>query len=79
MLQLCLGRFGRAVMVALGLCLGLGLVIAPLAMANSSFHWDSINVDIEVLPNGDMWVTETQKYVFKAATSSQRYRYIPLN
>lgn len=26
-----------------------------------------------------MWVTETQKYVFNAATSSQRYRYIPLN
>ncbi|PZV08318.1 MAG: hypothetical protein DCF21_20810, partial [Leptolyngbya sp.] len=57
----------------------MGLAIAPVAVANSSFHWGSINVDINVLPNGDMWVTETQNYVFNAATANQRYRYIPLN
>lgn len=79
MLKRWLHRAKRVLVLALILCLSLGLAIAPVAVANSTFYWDFINVDIQVLPNGDMWVTETQKYVFNAATSSQRYRYIPLN
>ena len=43
------------------------------------FYWESINVAIDVQDNGDMLVTETQKYVFNKEYSNQRYRYIPLD
>ncbi|NJK75262.1 MAG: DUF2207 domain-containing protein, partial [Microcoleus sp. SU_5_6] len=43
------------------------------------FYWDNINVAIEVQANGDMLVTETQKYVFTADYNNERYRYIPLD
>ena len=43
------------------------------------FYWDSINVEIDVQNNGDMLVTETQKYVFNRKQSNQRYRYISLD
>ena len=43
------------------------------------FYWDFINVDIDVQGNGDMLVTETQKYVFTASHTNERYRYIPLD
>lgn len=50
------------------------------AKGSSPFHWDFINVDIELQKNGDMLITETQKYVFeKEDYSNQRYRYIPLS
>jgi hypothetical protein len=44
-----------------------------------TFYWDYINVNIDVQNNGDMLVTETQKYVFKSDYANQRYRYIPLD
>lgn len=43
------------------------------------FYWDYINVNIDVQTNGDMLVTETQKYVFKSDYPNQRYRYIRLD
>ena len=43
------------------------------------FYWDFINVEIEVQNNGDMLVTETQKYVFNRESENERYRYIPLD
>lgn len=43
------------------------------------FYWDFINVGIEVKDNGDMLVTETQKYVFNEEYTNERYRYIPLD
>ena len=46
---------------------------------SSPFYWDYINVGIDVQNNGDMLVTETQKYVFTKPHSNQRYRYIPLD
>jgi len=67
------------------LCLVLGLAIALTvpqmrpAQAAVPFYWESINVDLDVQPNGDMWVTETQKYVFESDYSNQRYRYIRLD
>ncbi|RWX43574.1 putative membrane protein (DUF2207), partial [Candidatus Electrothrix aarhusensis] len=45
---------------------------------SSPFYWEFINVEIDVQENGDMLVTETQKYVFTAAHTNERYRYIPL-
>ncbi|MEO1186146.1 MAG: DUF2207 domain-containing protein [Cyanobacteria bacterium J06636_27] len=43
------------------------------------FYWEFINVDIVVQNNGDMLVTETQKYTFPGNYKNQRYRYIPLD
>lgn len=43
------------------------------------FYWDYINVNIDVQTNGDMLITEEQKYVFKSDYSTQRYRYIRLD
>jgi len=49
------------------------------AINSLPFYWEFINVDIEVLEDGDMLVTETQKYVFTAANTNERYRWIPLD
>ncbi|QSJ17554.1 DUF2207 domain-containing protein [Nostoc sp. UHCC 0702] len=48
--------------------------------ANSvPFYWEFINVDIAVQDNGDMLISETQKYTFTDDYNNQRYRYIPLD
>jgi hypothetical protein len=43
------------------------------------FYWEFMNVDIAVQNNGDMLITETQKYTFTGDYQNQRYRYIPLD
>ncbi len=55
--------------------------IAPATAATYPyyFYWDFINVDIDVQTNGDMLITENQKYVFTKPGKNQRYRYIPLD
>ncbi|MCI5130633.1 MAG: DUF2207 domain-containing protein [Candidatus Electrothrix sp. EH2] len=56
------------------------LLNAQTASAKSPpFYWDFINVLIDVQQNGDMLITETQKYVFTGPHSNERYRYIPLD
>ncbi|MEM9908214.1 MAG: DUF2207 domain-containing protein [Cyanobacteria bacterium P01_D01_bin.44] len=50
-----------------------------VGILNYCFHWDFIDVNLDVQPNGDMLVTETQKYVFTEPHTNQRYRYIPLD
>ena len=49
------------------------------ASAKEPFYWEYINVDIDVQENGDMWVTEVQRYVFTAPHTNQRYRWLPLD
>ncbi|MFG6098890.1 DUF2207 domain-containing protein [Leptothoe sp. ISB3NOV94-8A] len=49
-----------------------------LAQAATPFFWDSIDVDMALEADGDLLVTETQKYVFTQPHSNERYRYIPL-
>lgn len=55
--------------------------IAPATAATYPyyFYWDFINVDIDVQTNGDMLITENQKYVFTKPGKNERYRYIPLD
>jgi len=48
------------------------------AQEPSPFYWDFIHVEIDVQENGDMLITETQKYVFTASYSNKRYRWLPL-
>ena len=40
-----------------------------VGQANVPFYWEFINVGIEVQMNGDMWITETQTYVFTGVHS----------
>ena len=49
------------------------------AEEQTPFYWKYINVDIDVQENGDMLITETQKYVFTGPHTNERYRWIPLN
>ncbi len=55
------------------------VTVTHAAAQQIPFYWDNINVIIDVQTNGDMLVTETQKYVFTAAYNNERYRYIPLD
>jgi hypothetical protein len=49
------------------------------AQEPSPFYWEFIHVEIDVQENGDMLVTETQKYVFTASYTNKRYRWLPLD
>ena len=62
-----------AAAMACFLCLTMGL-----AQATTPFFWDSIEVEMTLEANGDLWVTETQTYIFTNNYSNERYRYIPL-
>ena len=55
------------------------VTVSHAAAQQLPFYWDNINVIIDVQTNGDMLVTETQKYVFTADYTNERYRYIPLD
>lgn len=48
-------------------------------LANDPFHWDFINVEINLQENGDLLVKETQLYVFDTPYNEQRFRWIPLD
>ena len=68
--------------IILSFCSSLFVIFGSNALAqntSSPFYWDYINVNIDVQNNGDMLITETQKYVFTKPHSNQRYHYIPLN
>lgn len=73
-------RLLKKIVFSLMASLSLLLVTVTHAAAQQlPFYWDNINVIIDVQTNGDMLVTETQKYVFTAAYNNERYRYIPLD
>ncbi|WP_445250151.1 DUF2207 domain-containing protein [Microcoleus sp. OTE_8_concoct_300] len=55
------------------------VTVTHAAAQQLPFYWDNINVIIDVQTNGDMLVTETEKYVFTADYNTERYRYIPLD
>ncbi len=71
--------------VMLSLLSGLCVCLASKTLAQNPFtyyfpyYWDYINVRIEVQSNGDLLISERQKYVFTKPYSNQRYRYIPLD
>ena len=54
------------------------VTVTHVAAQEVPFYWENIDVIIDVQTNGDMLVTETQKYVFTADYNTERYRYIPL-
>ncbi|NOY71901.1 MAG: DUF2207 domain-containing protein [Gammaproteobacteria bacterium] len=42
------------------------------------FYWEFINVEIDIQENGDILVSETQKYIFTAPYTNKRYRWLSL-
>jgi len=68
------------ILVLFGL-MAVATIAAPTATAQGlgPFYWDFINVDIDVQENGDMLITETQKYVFTSNYTNERCRWIPLD
>lgn len=61
------------------LLLTLTLSITDINAQTTPFLWEFINVDIAVQNNGDMLITETQKYTFTSDYNNQRSRNIPLD
>lgn len=54
------------------------LLISTNVFAKEPFHWDFINVEINLQDNGDLLIQETQRYVFDEPHSEQRFRWIKL-
>jgi Predicted membrane protein (DUF2207) len=68
----------RLLLFCLTFILGFTFTIHNVQAESAPFYWEFINVDIAVQPNGDMLVTETQKYNFTGDYNHLRSRYIPL-
>ena len=69
----------RIISPLIALLLAVFITIAHADAQDLPFYWEFINVNIDVQSNGDMLVTETQKYVFNTAYTNERHRYIPLS
>ncbi len=48
-------------------------------LISAPFYWEYIDVKIDIQENGDMIITEKQKYKFLDSYTNKRYRYIPLD
>jgi len=59
--------------------LNITVFINDVNAQTTPFNWEFINADIAVKNNGDMLVTETEKYNFTGDYKNQHYRYIPLD
>src|SRR4030042_451039 len=63
-----------AVLTALGLFLNSSVATAT---ANQVYHYESINVDIKILENSDVVISETQAFVFTSGDFHYGFRWIP--
>src|SRR4030042_6369420 len=62
------------VLIALGLSLS---NFQALAAADRVYHYESINVDIKILENSDLQISETQAFVFTSGDFHYGFRCIP--
>ena len=67
-----------------GLTLSLLIVVTlfgGLAHASPAprYHYDFINADINILSNGDLEITETQKFAYTSGDFHYGFRWIPLD
>jgi uncharacterized membrane protein YgcG len=60
-------------------CLLSGFTDSVVADDANSYYYDSINVDINVLQNGDMEITEVQKLDYESGDFHYAYRWVPSN
>ena len=59
---------GFVLILTLASLLLLGLAPHAHGDGDKEYHWDYIAVDITVLPDGDLDIVETQRYVFTEGT-----------
>lgn len=52
---------------------------SPGLANNTNFYWDFLNVTLDLQDNGDLLVTEEQKYVFTGTHSPKHHRFIKLD
>jgi len=52
--------------------------VSSVRAGSEPFYWDFVNVEIDVQENGDMRITETQKYVFPKAYKTERSRCVSI-
>ncbi|HEY33206.1 MAG TPA: hypothetical protein G4O10_08905 [Dehalococcoidia bacterium] len=57
----------------------LSLCLQAQAAEEQVTSFDSLQVDINILANSDMEITETQKYSFLSGTFHYGYRWLPLD
>ncbi len=69
----------RFCLFAIALFLTLALSFHQVNAQSVPFYWEFIDVDIAVQNNGDMLISETQKYTFTGDYKNERFRYIPLD
>ena len=69
---------GLVLILALASLLLLGLAPHAHGDGDKEYHWDYIAVDITVLPDGDLDIVETQRYVFTEGTFTFAYRDLAL-
>lgn len=73
-----IGRHNHQRLIAILLVLlGIGLFATPVSAQTKSFEWARWDVDINLLENGDMEVTESQTLEFSGAPFSFGFRSIP--
>jgi uncharacterized membrane protein len=71
---------GRWLCLIITVLAAVGLFLSnfqALAAANRLYYYDSINVDIKILRNSDLQVSETQAFVFTSGDFHYGFRWIP--
>jgi len=61
------------------LALIISAVVIPVQAADQEYHYDSIDVNIDIQSNSDMDITETQKLVYQSGTFYYALPLIPLD
>jgi hypothetical protein len=69
-------RFIRCVCILAGILAG-GLT--PIVAEEAPFYWEYMHIEMELRDNGDLRITEEQKYVFTGPHTTARYRAIALD
>jgi len=73
-------HIGRSLFLLLTVLTALGLSLGnfqALAAASSTYHYEYINVDIKILENSDIVISETQSFVFTSGDFHYGFRWIP--
>ncbi|MDI7275135.1 MAG: DUF2207 domain-containing protein, partial [Anaerolineae bacterium] len=71
-------RWQLLLLVLLLLCAAQAGLARPARADDKTYHWDYIDVDITIQPNGDLDIVERHCYVFTEGSFTYAYRDVPL-